>query len=388
MPLTDNSTCAGCGKQICDKKFISCCDSKCEKQFHLACVAMKSINTDIAKSWLCPVCRCNLKKGGDNSTTPVRCSQNVTVRKPKVISPVKDVSSEKTSSLDNLTEQIMLLREEILIMKADFAQAIAAVSRCESKIVEMDTRITSYESRLKNAEESTVEMKHLNDSLKSQITSQSEALMICEDKLKSLEDTAYSRNDVLKSIEAMQEQLNNQAQAGLRNDVEISGVCEKPGENPTHLFLTLAMVAGVKLLDSDVEYVTRVGPARSNPNDHPRPIVVRFCRRNIRDQFYNAARPRRITTAEIKLDGPAQSIFVNDRLTRDNRQLFRESRIRFKEAGYRFCWTKWGQIYVKKGEGRGEGAKAIPVGSFRDIENVLKRTPSAPINSTLSQNAV
>lgn len=322
-----------------------------------------------------------MKKGGNNSSTPARASQNITVRKPRPPSPpsppspVADPPTGNNSALNNLTEQIKLLRHEILTMKSDFDAAISAVSRCESRIDEMSATMAIYESRLKLAEElkvEVVELKKVNDSLQSQISFKTQAFSAYESRLKLVEDSTTEMSNLMKAFESHQDQTNFLAQARLRNDIEISGISEKPAENPLHLFLTLAVVAGMKLSESDIDYVTRTGPPRKNTNDPPRPLVVRFCRRSTRDRFYSTAKPRRLSTKDLKIEGSAQNIYFNDRLTRENRQLFRECRTIFKEAGYKFCWTKWGQIYVKKREGGGKDAKAIIVRSHSDIANIIK----------------
>lgn len=328
-----------------------------------------------------------MKKGGDNSSTPIRISQNenVTLRKPRASSSVVDSPPDNKSALDNLTEQIKLLRQEILTMKVDFEAAISAVSRCEARIDDMSATMAMYEVRLKFTEDlktEVVELKKVNDSLQSQITHQSQFFSAYESRLNSVDGTTTDAASLMKAFESQQEQTNFLAQARLRNDIEISGISEKPAENPLHLFLTLAVVAGMKLSESDIDHVTRAGPPRKNPNDPPRPLVVRFCRRGTRDRFYSTAKTRRLTTKDLHIDGSTLNIYFNDRLTRENRQLFRECRTLFKEAGYRFCWTKWGQIYVKKREGRGEEAKALIIRSSSDVANILKKPAPRTDNST------
>jgi hypothetical protein len=182
----------------------------------------------------------------------------------------------------------------------------------------------------------------------------------------------------MNTCERLQEQVNYQEQALLRRDIEIAGITESTTENPHYLLLTLATVAGVKLADADIDSVVRAGPPRKNIRDLPGPLVVRFCRRHTRDQFYKAVKSKRLTTEHLGIDGPSSKIYFNDRLTRDNRHLFRECRAQFKAAGYKYCWTKRGQIYVKKYEGKGEGSEAIIVRSLGHMARILQNTDSTP----------
>lgn len=58
----------------------------------------------------------------------------------------------------------------------------------------------------------------------------------------------------MKAFESLHERTNFLTKALLRSDIEIIGISEKPAENLHHLFLTLAVVPGIKL-------------PRNNPND-------------------------------------------------------------------------------------------------------------------------
>lgn len=251
--------------------------------------------------------------------------------------------------------------------------------------------MAAFESRLGSAEVTTADitdLKYENDSLQSKFASHTQKLSACEIRLKSIENASANADSskLKKDFDLLQEQMNYQAQARLRNDIEISGITEMPAENLMHLFLLLAVTAGMKLSVTDIDFVTRAGPPRNGSNDLPRPLVVRFCRRSTRDQFYTTARPRRLTTADLEMEGPARKIYFGDRLTRGNRHLFRECRTKFKEAGFKFCWTKWGQIYVKKHEGRGEGGKAIIVKSLNDIENIIQNSSATSPDNSISSN--
>lgn len=129
----------------------------------------------------------------------------------------------------------------------------------------------------------------------------------------------------------MQQQLNSKAQAHLRNELEISGLEETPGENPYHLALTTALKIGVELHDSDLNYVSRIGPKRrlqENDADDKRQLqrlmVVSFTRRAKRNEFLKQAKARRsLWNKDIIGQGPDRKVYVNELLTGEGRRLFR-----------------------------------------------------------------
>lgn len=334
MKPKQSSSCAGCKNSITDKKYVKCSQSRCDKLFHFLCVGLGGPASD---TWACPDCRSSMRKGGDNSATPVRATENVTFRKQRPESPLEQPHQE-SSPLSDLTCEIRLLRAEVLSMKSEFEMAISALKRCETRLDELSTTMSAYDTRLSAAESKVSEVQDLRD-----------------------------------VIDVLNEKLNFQEQSMLRNEIEVTGVMETQHENPYHTILTMSSLIGVKLSDSDVDGVQRVGPRRSSDHSPPRPLVVKFTRRATRDQFLKAAKVRRLTTKDVGFEGvPASNIYVNERLTRANRLLFRDCRKQFKEAGFKFCWTTGGTIYVKRLEGKGRGSESLVVRSNADIIRILK----------------
>ncbi|CAG9118478.1 unnamed protein product [Plutella xylostella] len=89
----------------------------------------------------------------------------------------------------------------------------------------------------------------------------------------------------------------------LGNDVEVSNLPEENGENATHMIMAVATKLGVTLRESDIVSAERVGARRRAPGEggdagagaagRPRPLVVRFTRRAVKDELTAAARVRR-----------------------------------------------------------------------------------------------
>ncbi|XP_045763694.1 uncharacterized protein LOC123866284, partial [Maniola jurtina] len=181
--------------------------------------------------------------------------------------------------------------------------------------------------------------------------------------------------------------INTQAQNHLKNEIEICGIPECPNENATHLALLLAKKIGVEVSDQDIDWTSRAGPrvlsavnATGNARKYPRPIVVRLLRRSKRDEFLKASKSRRnITSTDLNLPGPAQKVFINERLTQRNRLLFRECRIQTKQLGYEFCWCNNGTIYVRAREGKSASA----IRNHEDLERLTNKPKTTSNNTTL-----
>ncbi|XP_045541400.1 uncharacterized protein LOC123722877 [Papilio machaon] len=179
---------------------------------------------------------------------------------------------------------------------------------------------------------------------------------------------------VINTIADLRIQLNDRDQELLLNDVEIAGLPEERNENVLHLVSVVAVKLGLTLEDRDIVHAERQGAVRRNRGDgegapqQPRPLVVRLARRAQRDALLRAARVRRgLTTADMNIAGTPRKFYVNERLTRNNRQLFGKTREAASRLQWKYVWTKGGRIFTRKEEG-----KAIErISSEEDIKKIF-----------------
>ncbi|XP_063538677.1 uncharacterized protein LOC134747927 [Cydia strobilella] len=164
-------------------------------------------------------------------------------------------------------------------------------------------------------------------------------------------------DELEQTIASLKMDINDRDQEILSNDIEISGIPEETNERALHLALSVSNKLGVTLDDKDIVHAERAGPLRrGEPQDggapRPRPLVVRLARRAQRDQLLAAARVRRgITTADMGLTSTPKTFYVNERLTRHNRQLFYKARAEASSRNWKFVWTRDGCIYARKEPG-------------------------------------
>lgn len=302
----------------------------------------KSITREEANVWICPDCQAAAKKGGDNSQTPVRPStpgENVTYRANReVVHQYSEDLSLGSIDLKTLTSEIRLLRQEMSNFRSEFAAVVASLALCQNHLDEVSSKLIATEKRVE-----------------------------------ALEDEQKQYANLKATIAILHQRIENQAQSQLKNEIEIAGLEETKNENPYHLALTTASKIGVNIAEEDLENVTRAGPRRnideekSEPN-LPRPLVVRFTRKGQRDNFIKAAKSRRnLISKDIVGHGPERKVFINERLTRDKRLLFRQARKQALEADVKYCWVKNGSIYIRKRAGN----PAICIHSLDELHRLL-----------------
>lgn len=298
--------CRICTDKLKPEEALKC--SLCHGSFHYSCIGLselefKKILPMNKPKWKCPECK-QLKK----TSSPLIQS--------------------KTDHLDiaSLIEHMDKKFDSLSKNLSDFKTSI------NGQLDTLTKTVNSWEERIRQLEVKQTSLTEISSTLKSR-----------DLEIPTLQSTVNSLRD----------QLNSQEQHCLRNELEISGITETENESLQHVVSIAAMKIGISVNESEIDMITRVGPklkpSQLTPESRPRPVVVRFLRNKKRNEMLSAARSRKnLSTADLDLQGPPQKLFFNERLTKVNRKLFREARIRATQTGYKYCWVKNGLIFVRK----------------------------------------
>lgn len=344
------SGCHACGiTNPQDPVNLAC--TKCRNRYHTLCVQIdqdtfEQLTEAQLNNWTCPVCTCSLPKSGNSETvvsaSPARLfaytpSPNVNTRRGSE----KDQTKKQTENILSSDHTLEML-SEIRQLKAHVCKQNQEMGLLRQDLLEVKQQLSSM----------------------SQI---SEKIKIFELKIT---EQAVEINLLQKSLKATEATINTQEQNHLRKEVEIAGIPEVESENPYHLALATAKKLGVDLLDSDIDCAHRTGPKQKsfeNKNHLPRTIVLRLIRQCKRDELVKAAKSRRNLNSEYLAPRPASKVYVNERLTKTNRLLFRESRKRATQHGFRFCWISNGHIYVRQAERK----PAVQIKTYEDLDKAV-----------------
>ncbi|CAK1590236.1 unnamed protein product [Parnassius mnemosyne] len=309
--------CGACGRYLQATDGITC--GKCDVSYHRGCLNL-SEKTKITASWMCPACKNKVPRTGDHSNTPVKCQEV-----GDCIPTHKDI--ELGLEIRLFRNELSAMRNELKEVRDNITMLKDTVLACNKNLEEMDCRVTNLEKLYEDR------------------------LIKCDTKI--LEDT----------ISELRVQLNERDQDLLANDLEISGLPEQKGENPINTVMLCAKKIGLDIDHREIVHAERAGILRAFYNNNnsaqklmstgPRKIVVRMSRRAVRDEFLRCARVRRNKTSDsLGLPGDPCRIYINERLTPVNRKLFGKTREAAKKASWRYTWTKGGQIFVRKEDGK------------------------------------
>ncbi|KAH9644379.1 hypothetical protein HF086_006407 [Spodoptera exigua] len=371
--------CAGCNRFASAIEGVKCANSKCRRLYHRGCVGFKP-DVAIPASWRCPECKKNLVRD-NRAETPVRGPASAAGDPTTQTCLVALAPNELNASCSGpapVVEQQCTSPSSASTPLRRGAFSAATAAREISPITGPDMGMLMDELRAMRAEiqEFRKEMELEMAQLVSSVTSCNVRIDGLEARIITLEQRAsVGRSSADEVVEELRRELNDRDQDLLANDVEITCVPEAPSENPIHIAKAVGLKLGVQLEERDIVSAERVGGKQLNATSsagpaatRPRAIAVRLARRDLRDQLLAGARVRRgATTADLGTPGPPQRFFVNERLTRTNRRLFRMARDAARLHNWRFVWTKRGRILSR----RSPGDPTQRISTDEDIERVF-----------------
>ncbi|KAJ8728957.1 hypothetical protein PYW07_006653 [Mythimna separata] len=312
--------CGACGKFLTSTDAAKC--DGCRSWYHRQCVGMKKAGT-ISPSWQCPECEKNIVRD-NRSETPVRGRADLLLEDLIDTSPTNTTSSEATQelTLDIRAELkkfkddiIKSVRSEFLLLRNDLSEMRTSLQSTNERISGLEERVSAIENR---------------------------------------KGTQPMSSDVHKLIDQLRSDINDRDQELLATDIQISNLPETSGENPIHTAILVASKIDVKIEARDIVSAERIGGRRINVTQpapvatRPRFLVVQLARRDLRDEMLEAARSRRgMTSADLGLPGAPARFYVNERLTKTNRELFRMAREAGGRLGWQFVWCKRGRILAR-----------------------------------------
>lgn len=318
--------CNACGKFLSAADKVTC--TRCSGTSHRACVNMPQ-GSQVPAAWLCPDCKASMPRANTDGT-PIKGQPHTSNSTDSAVEPAD------LNLIQKFREEVKKASEECKIWREEVADIRSIMNSMADRIDKLERRVEDLEKL------------------------RSSAVGVESEANKALE----------AAVSQLKSDLDERDQELLLNDVDIAGIPEEDNESVQHLVLACATKLGVPLDERDIVSCRRVGVRRTEAQEEPRPraVTVRLARRSTRDQLLKAARVRRgLNTEGLGLRAPPRPIYLNERLTRTNRQIFNKAREIAKKLSWRFVWTREGRVFVR----RDHGAPASRIRSCGELERVF-----------------
>ncbi|XP_060806374.1 uncharacterized protein LOC132903072 [Amyelois transitella] len=249
---------------------------------------------------------------------------------------------------------------------------------------EQEERVQDYGNILKDIQKKVGEIpgvkKHLDAITQSlSLLSDKYDTLIAEheksrEKINKLEKKVDNINNKCVYLEkcniALEQKMRDFEQTSLKNNLEIVGIEQVPGENLKEIVSNIAQT--LKVNTSDIESVRRASSTRVQKSDaKPSPIIVAFKSTGVESRDKWLAQRRNmmgVTSNDITTGSATNKIYINEALTKFTRALLWNTKKDLRGA-YKYIWVSNGKILVKKLDGE----KSICIRDESDISDLLSK---------------
>ncbi|KAJ2937522.1 hypothetical protein O0L34_g18667 [Tuta absoluta] len=360
--------CGSCHKQIVySGESLPC--KKCKTIYHYACLNITSAEFRENRQELLSTCICdqcsnaNSQRDEEAESTPGSVFQSPFSEKNDSL-----MSCDGSGHDDTKLNVNMAPRNRNIAGNVDISSSFEPSRQSSPKKVTINADAHAVPTEIPSA--SMRKIQEMFSSLNGSLTALNVSVMACHEEITAVRsDLIELKRDVNKRCEKNEEEIRqlheeisvlhseiaHRDRMQLMNNIEISGVTENSGENLHQIVAVLATKLGVSLDPRDVDYVARAGrhhsPVEGEQPPRPRPVIVRFVRRAPRDELLRAAKTRRnLSTDMLEVSGDRRPVYVNEHLSKSDRQLYGKTRSIARELNFKFVWKKNGRIFVKKNE--------------------------------------
>lgn len=324
-----------------DGRHMSCAD--CGALYHLgklcsgiADSTFKTMGAGKRKAWRCRVCR--QQQSGDGSRSEADLSQ--------CASPA---TTEHFQSLEARLECLTLLKANV--------DTLLELPTQMNQLLTLKPVVESLKSAVTEVQESIAFLSAKYDSVLSTATNNAAAINELRSETTSLKTVVTEQSQI---IEHLQEELNDSEQYSRLSNIEIHGLPQSPTENLVSVVSELACKLGLgDFRPNDIVAVHRL-PSR---RDGPPVVLVRLASVSLREQWLATRGKLRTLAADSSLP----KLYLNENLTRRNRELFWMVRERARVKQYKFTWVKTGKLFAKKSE----SSPVVRIYRMVDLEKIV-----------------
>lgn len=321
----------------------------CNGYYHPQCVAASPRTDPTLRSgsdWTCPECISVQPKSMKKDNTPVRMparrqcdndSFNVTVRNKnlkKNSSATSSGSSASDKSADTSSDLRDFIRQEMFNLKKDLESSFKTFINSELNIIKSEVQ----------------EIKTSIDFINKKYDEIKERFDLYDNSLVSVNNLSSDLCVLKTSLSKLDHENNIRDQWARRSNIEICGIPEKKNENLFNIIENISNHINFSFNKSELDFVTRVAP-NNKDSKKPKPIIIRFLSRYVKDDFLSKAKQQRtLKASDLGISGVQSSIFFNDHLTSVNKTLLHLTKNKAKEFNYKFVWVKNCCIMIRKSE--------------------------------------
>ena len=227
---------------------------------------------------------------------------------------------------------------------------------CDQFTKILDEKLNPLNSTISELKKSVKEAMSFLEFVNAKYEELLEMMKSSKEERKALKDENKILKATIRSIESSLEsvtRVNNDLEQYTRKEcVEIRGipVAATPSEEQTNNIVTnVGKLLGMDITQNDIS-VSHQMPQSQKHKGKPGPpaIIVKFTRRDVKDNFYRARKQLKDLTTRDLGYSEKNKIYLAESLTERNRILFKDGLKVKKDIEFKFIWTLDEKIFMRK----------------------------------------
>lgn len=227
----------------------------------------------------------------------------------------------------------------------------------EELLLEMNKMFSKFEEK-QNTQIMTLtsvvqEVKGQNDEIKKSIQFLTEKYDEVLLTTKKIQENCNNNKERIRLLENKIEILERNLNAA---SVEFRNIPKLPNESKENLCNTVEKLGSVVMLPIEkgsIKNIFRLKPSITGSGAGS--IIAEFNSADTKEALIKATKLYRksnqLTTSDLQLSGPRAVIYTSELLTSNAKRLFFKARQLAKEHNFKFCWTAYGKVYLRKADG-------------------------------------
>ncbi|CAN7947330.1 unnamed protein product [Ixodes pacificus] len=324
--MSQSTACGVCGTCVpTDGRFMTCAD--CHKSLHLgqcagiADATFTTMGATKREKWRCKQCR-----GRDGRTSAGEV----------------EAASQDDHIYLFIYFGILPAPLDVLLSLRGSVDTLLTLPAKVDALLALKPTVEWLQTTVKEVEESVTFINAQYDSMVVEAAAQKQFTQDLRVEVGALQATVAEQATTIRQLQA---EMNDADQQRRLTNLEIKVLPSTTKENLGETLCDLASNIGIShFKPSDVVSAPHLPSKKAGKPDNAPLILMSFASVALKEQWMGCRGRLRI----LHRAGTLPNVFLNENLTRANRELFWMARNRGKEKEYKFIWTKNAQIYAKK----------------------------------------
>lgn len=196
-----------------------------------------------------------------------------------------------------------------------------------------------------------------------------------DDVLEQMKQTETDRLEDRKYIQQLEDKIDYLEKRSRYASVEIRNIPKQDKESKQDL-LNIVREIG-KSVNLHIQANDVKDTFRTNNKFGNKPVIVEFNSVILKESLIksvisfnkNKSRDDKLNSAHLKIGGPKTPIYMSDNLCAKTRKLFAVTREFASANFFKYCWTSYGQIYLRKDD----QSPRVRIDSERDLSTLKNK---------------